>query len=321
MTSNTFRPLAGSVLAASVLAIAALAAGGPVRADDDAKIKPVKLAAETQEKLGFKVQPLAAAAQAQTVSGFVRVLDAGPLAQLDADIQGAEAAAEASAAEAARAKALNADGQAVSTKALEAAQAQARTDAAKVQALRRRVGLEWGDGLARLPDAARARLIGEIAAGRSVLVRIDTPSGRGLAQLHAVKLDLGARGAVLAQVLGAARSADPHLLSSGVIARVTGPAARTLSAGLALPVRLSSQAPVKGVVAPQAALVRSGGKTWVYVRTSAEQFLRKPADGAPMAGGGGLFVADGLKAGEAVVTTGAAALFTAESNVGEGGGD
>ncbi len=316
MPSKTYWPLA-----AALLAVTALAAG-PVRADDDdAKVKPVKLAAETQEKLGFKVQTLAAASQAESVSGFVRVLDAGPLAQLDSDIEGAEAAAEASAAEAARSKALNADGQAVSTKALEAAQAQARADAAKVQSLRRRIGLEWGDGLVRLNDAARARLIGDVAAGRSVLVRIDTPSGQGLAQLHSVKLDLGARGVVQAQVLGAARSADPHLLSAGVIARVSGPAARTLSAGLALPVRLTSQAPVKGVVAPQGALVRSAGKTWVYVRTSADQFLRKPADGAPMPGGGGLFVPDGLKAGETVVTTGAAALFTAETNVGEDGGD
>jgi hypothetical protein len=306
-------------LAAAALLAAVLA--GPARADaDDAAVKPVKLPAEIQAKLGLKVQPLAARTSAAALAGYVKVLDPGPLAQLDSDILAAEAAAQASAAEAARAKALNADGQTVSAKALEAAQAQARADASKLALLRRRVGLEWGEGVARLSANQREALLAEIAAGKAALVRIDTPSGEGLTGLRAVDIDLGALGSVRATVLGMARAADPHLLSPGLIARASGPGARSLSVGLAVPVKLQASARAAGVLAPQAALMRSQGKTWVYVRTAAESFVRKPVENARTEAGG-LFVPGGLKPGEAVVTHGAAALFAAETNTGEEGGD
>jgi hypothetical protein len=308
-------------LIASLAAVLALGIANAARADDEDAAKPVKLAAGIQAKLGLKVQPLMARTAIATVSGFLRVLDPGPLAQLDADIQAAEAAAAASAAEAARSQALNADGQAVSTKALQAAQAQARADASKLMLLRRRLGLEWGEGLTRMSESQRAQLLTDIAAGKVALVRIDTPSGQGLAGLHSLDIDLGSLlGSVRATVLGAARAADPHMMSSGLIAKASGPGARTLSVGLAVPVKLQQSAPVAGVVAPRAALLRSQGKTWVYVRTGAETFLRKPVvDGRPEQDG--LFAAHGFRPGEPVVTQGAAALFAAETNVGEEGGD
>jgi hypothetical protein len=238
---------------------------------------------------------------------------------LQSDIQAASAAAEASAAEAARSKALHADGGAVSAKALEAAQAQARADATKLALLRQRVGLEWGEGVARLSERQREALLTEIALGKAALVRIDTPSSEGLARLKSVDIDLGALGQVHAVVLGTARAADPKLLSSGLIAKASGPNARSLSVGLAVPVRLAVSSAVTGVVAPQAALLRSQGKTWVYVRTAAEVFQRRPVEDARTEAGG-LFVPGGFKPGEQVVTHGAAALFAAETNTGEGGG-
>jgi hypothetical protein len=301
-------------------ALVALLAGPAFADDDDAAGKPVKLAAETQRKLGLTVQPLAAATRAATLTGDVKVLDPGPLAQLDSDILAAEAAASASAAEAARSRALNAADQAVSTKALQAAEAQARADASKLALLRRRIGLEWGEGLARLSGRQRGALLSEIAAGKAALVRIDTASSEGLAGLRTLEIDLGAMGRVRAVVLGAARAADTRLLSSGLIAKASGPNARALSVGLSVPVKLAVSGPVTGVVAPRAALLRSQGKTWVYVRTAAETFVRRPVEDG-RAEAGGLFTPAGFKPGEAVVTHGAAALFAAETNVGEAGGD
>jgi hypothetical protein len=287
-------------------------------ADDEAK--PVKLPAEIQRKLGLATQPLVAASRTATVTGFARVLDPGPLAQLDADIEAAAVAAQASAAEAERTRSLHADGQTVSTKALEAAEAQARTDAARLAALRRRVALEWGEGLARLSERQRAALVEDLAAGRAALLRIDTPSGQGQAGLRSVDIDMGPLGVVHATVLGPARSADPHLFSPGVIAKVAGRAAAGLSAGLAMPVKLTASQPMHGVVLPRAALVRGGGQAWAYVKTGEENFLRRPAEAALAEADGGLFVASGFRPGETVVTTGAAALFAAETNVGEAGG-
>jgi hypothetical protein len=283
-------------------------------------LKPVKLPVATQRKLGFRVQPLLAATRVATVAGYVKVLDPGPLALLDSDIQAAAAAAAASAAEAARTRTLNADDQAVSTKVMQAAQAQARGDAARLALLRRRVGLEWGAGLARMSDAQRAALVADLAAGRAALVRIDTASGQGQAGLRAIDIDFGTLGQFHGAGVGPARAADPRLMSPGLIARIGGANASVLSSGLSTPVRLTASGPVKGVVAPRAALLRSGGATWVYIRTSEESFQRKPVEGG-QADPAGLFVATGLRPGEQVVTTGSAALFAAETNVGEVGGD
>lgn len=313
----TLRPVAR--LAAPLVMLLALGAAHVARADaDDEKAKPVKLAAEVQQKLGLKSEPLKAKAEAASLSGFVKVLDPGPLAQLDSDIDAADAAAQASQAEFERSQALNRDGQAVAAKQVEAARAQARADATKLALLRRRLGLEWGDGVARLSGRQRAQLLADIGAGRAALVRIDTPSGEGLAGLKGVLLDLGPLGKVRATVLGTARTGDPHLLSPGLIAAARGAGVRSLSIGLSVPVKLAASAPVKGVLVPRDALLRSNGETWVYVRTSGDTFLRKEVEHG-RSGQDGLFAPEGLKAGEQVVTQGAAALFAAETNVSDEG--
>ena len=306
-------------LAAPLMMVLAVGAANAARADaDDKAVKPVKLPTETQAKLGLKSEPLKAETSAATLSGFVKVLDAGPLAQLDSDIDAADAAAQASQAEFDRSQALNRDGQTVAAKQVEAARAQARADATKLALLRRRVGLEWGDGVARLSSRHRGQLLADIGAGRAALVRIDTPSGEGLAGLKSVEIDLGPLGKVRATVLGVARNADPRLLSPGLIATARGPGVHSLSIGLSAPVKLTAAAPVKGVVVPRAALLRSGGETWVYVRTASDTFQRKEVEQG-RSGSSGLFAPKGFKAGQQVVTQGAAALFAAETNVSEEG--
>lgn len=304
----------------ATLAGVALAAVWTLAAQAQEGVKPVKLPLETQRKLGFVIEPLKAAVRTASIPGFAKVLDPGPLAQLDSDILTAQAAATASAAEAARAKALHADDQAVSTKVWQAAEAQARGDAAKLALLRRRVGLEWGVGLARMSDSQRSALVGDLAAGRAALVRIDTSSGQGQAGLRGVDIDFGSLGLFHGTVLGAARAADPRLMSPGLIARIGGANAGLLSNGLSASVRLTASGPMRGVIAPRAALLRSGGETWVYVRTAGESFLRKPVENG-IVDPAGLFVPSGFKPGEPVVTKGSAALFAAETNVGEAGGE
>jgi hypothetical protein len=306
-------------LAVPLAILLALSAAGAARADaDDAAVKPVKLATQVQQKLGLKSEPLKATSAAATLSGFIKVLDPGPLAQLDSDIEAADAAAQASAAELARSEALNKDGQTVPTKQVEASRAQARADATKAALLRRRLGLEWGDGIARMSARQRAQLLAEISANRAALIRIDTPSGEGLAGLKSVEIDLGPLGSVRATVLGPARAADPKLLSPGLIATARGPGVRSLSVGLAAPVKLGASAAVSGVMVPRAALLRSQGETWVYVRTGADTFLRKAVDHG-RSDAGGMFAPEGFKGGEQVVTQGAAALFAAETNVSDEG--
>lgn len=290
----------GAALALMLLAGAALAeAPGLVKVD-----------AATQARLGIATAPLQAARRGATATGFARALDPVPLAQLDADIAGAVAALAASQAEANRTKALNAADQTVSKQAAEAAAAQARGDAAKLLLLRRRVGLEWSPALAKLSDARRGKLIADIAAGRAALVRIDAASG--LTQLSGSASIALPSGPVRASILGPTRVGDPRLQATGLLALVTGPAAVQLGTGAVAAATVSSGAGADGVVIPRAALLRTAGQTFVYLRKDAGSFERRLVSGAvndPQ----GLFVTSGFKAGEPVVTAGASQLFAAQT--------
>lgn len=286
--------------------VAGAAMAGPV----------VKLDPAVQKRLGVATQPLSAAHRTAQAAAFARVLDPVPLATLDSDIAAAASALSASQAEAVRARRLNAADQTVSARAAEAAAAQARADAAKLNLLRRRVGLEWGPALARLSDAQRARLIAEIAAGRAALVRID--SAGGLASTRgAATLDLGQGQVAQAAILGPTRSSDPRLQSTGLLALVRGPAALRLGAGTVVPAKLATGAQASGVVIPRSALMRTGGATFAYVRSGAGVFERRQVI-APVADADGLFVATGFRPGEAVVTAGAAKIFAAEAGPAKG---
>lgn len=271
----------------------------------------LKMDAATQTRLGVATAPLIAARRTGEVTGFARALDPGPLAQLDSDLATAVAAAAASQAEASRTRALNAADQTVSKQAAEAAAAQARADALKVQLLRRRVGLEWSPALGALTDARRGKLLADITAGRAALVRIDSAAGLARARGEAV-LELPT-GPANAQILGPMRTGDPRLQTTGVLALVTGPAALELGAGSVTRATLAQGAGEGGVVIPRAALMRSGGRTFVYVRRDATSFERREVP-AGLNDPDGLFVASGFRAGETVVTQGAAQLFAAQAN-------
>jgi hypothetical protein len=271
----------------------------------------LKMDAATQARLGVATAPLQAARRSASITGFARALDSGPLAQLDSDIATALAALAASQAEAARTRTLNAADQTVSRQAAEAAASQARQDAARLLLLRRRVGLEWGPSLARLTDARRGRLVADIAAGRAALVRID--SAQGLSQARgSAEIDLGAAGKARAAILGPARVGDPRLQATGVLALVTGPQAMQFGSGTVAAATISAGAGADGVVIPRAALLRTGGQTFVYIRRDAGQFERRLVP-AGLSDPAGLFVSSGFRAGEPVVTVGAAQLFAAQS--------
>lgn len=293
-----------------ILAAAAagfLAAGSAAPA---AEAAVVKMDAATQARLGVATAPLAPARHSAAVTAFARAVDAGPLAALDADIAAAAAALQASRAEATRTRALNDADQTVSAKAAEQAAAQARSDAAKLALLRRRVGLEWGAAIAVLSDARRARLIADIAGGRAALVRIDAPAGPAASRGTAT-IDLGAAGRVEAVILGPSRTGEPRLQSTGVLALVRGRASTALGLGVVAPASLAAGAEVAGVIIPRSALIRTDGETFAYVRRDAGSFERRQV-GAAASDPRGLFAPMGFHPGEVVVVSGAAKLLTAE---------
>src|SRR5256886_14930088 len=55
------------------------------------------------------------------------------------------------------------------------AEAQAQADLQRVSGAQRRLLLEWGEGVAHLPERRRAALLNDLAHVRSELVRIELP--------------------------------------------------------------------------------------------------------------------------------------------------
>jgi hypothetical protein len=272
--------------------------------------KPVSIDAATMRKLSVATAQVQAMTRSVATTGFARVLDPIPLAQLDADLAAAAPAAAASAAEAARSRDLFAADATISRKAAETATMQARADSAKLALLRRRIGLEWGPAIARLGDARRAALVEALSRGRAALVRIDSASGTGQTGLRSVVLDLGDLGTITANILGPARAADPRLQSPGLIAQVSGPKAGLLSTGLSVPAKLSGPA-LSGVFIPGSAVLRLDGASWVYHQAASGAFDRVRLPGA-ISVPGGLFVSGGIRPGDKIAISGAAALYAAE---------
>lgn len=270
----------------------------------------VAISRDTQTRLGIRTTVLKAQKRKAQIDAFAKVLDPGPLAALDSDLLTAISAAKASRAEALRAKTLNAAGGTVSTKDMDAAKAQADADTLKIKFLRQRLGLEWGPGIARLNDRQREDLDKALASGKAALVHVDTPSNDGQAGARTVKIDVGTN-SIPGVVLGAARTSEPRLQSSGLIVEVQGPSAILLSIGLTQSAHIDSGNDRNGVVAPRSSVIRYLGSAWAYVRAGDGRFDRRLlSDPAPE--DDGLFVTSGLSPGDQLVTSGAAALFAAE---------
>ena len=271
---------------------------------------PLKVDAAAQQHMGLTTVKMSAAQHSGQVDAFAKVLDPGPLAQLDSDLETAIAAAAASGAEARRSQALHAAGGGVSAKDAEAALAQAQSDAIHVAFLRHRLGLEWGPGIAHLTDRARADLVRGLSVSDIALVHVDTHNNDGQDGARFVKVDVGSD-SVRGRVIGAARQAEPRLQSSGLIVEVTGKSALLLSIGLTQSAHIEQATPESGVLLPREAVIRYRGSDWAYVRTGPDTFERRLL-GEPEPEADGLFIAQGLSPGDQVVTTGASALFAAE---------
>ena len=272
----------------------------------------VRMSPAAQQQLGVATQTLKSSQQSADIDAFAKVLDPEPLVQLDSDLQTAEAAAVASRAEAERSRALHSADGGVASKDLEAAVAQARSDALKVEMLRNRLGLEWGPAVAHMSAAARERLVKSVVAGKAALVHVDTHNNDGQDGAKFVKVDIG-DDSVRGPVLGPARAAESRLQSSGLIVEISGPKAILLSVGLTNSAHIESSSPQTGFVAPLASIIRYRGLDWVYVRTGPNSFDRRMLE-SPVPAADGFFVTKGLADGDEVVIKGASALFTAEQS-------
>lgn len=263
------------------------------------------------DKLGLITQPLAAATWTPQISAQARVIDPTPLVTLINDLSTADAALKAAEAELQRSRQLFQSGENIARKTLEQAEAQALTERLRAQGLRQQLSLAWGAVLMNDGEAMSAAL----AAGEKVLIRAELPSVTALDQEPAsaqVTLPGKATAVIPAARLIPAPTVDARTQTRAFFLVIDKPPA-PMPPGLILNATMSAPgAPVAGVLIPQAALLYFQGAAWVYLAQDGEAaFVRKPVSvQRPQAGG--FFVNEGFRAGERVVTTGAAYLLADE---------
>lgn len=274
-----------------------------------AQIQLLTLPIAEQQKLGIETVTLVEVSVAPSAPAFVRVLDPGALAALDADLTAASAAASASARERERLTRLYSQDASASRQAMEAAAAQAAVDAARYTALTRQMAIEWAPAIAGLKTDARSALIDDLVAGRAALLRADAHVAPDM--VAKVTLSVAAETVASADVLGRAGAVNPRLQTLGVLAVLKGDAAHTAPPGLLVNGRVFETGEARGVVIPRSAVVRLDGDDWAYVKTAGETFERREiADAVRI--DAGWFVAKGFAPGDAVVVRNAGSLLGAE---------
>ncbi|UGB38631.1 hypothetical protein [Frateuria soli] len=269
-----------------------------------------ELDAASQARLGLRLATLAQGSMPPTTRAVADVLDPVPLAKAIDELEAAQAAAHASHAELARTKALLAAEGNASRKALEAAQAQAATDRARLREARVALRSAWGDDLADMAPARRDQLLDALVRGDQVLLRAE-PLGRPAATLkvRAATLRMPGGAGVTARVLGRLPRSTSGLAAGWLLQAEAGP----LVPGMVLTAQLDGEGtPVRGVLLPRAAIVRWNGLDWAYVATGATEFERRVVHPGAMTPTGWLVGAP-FKPGERVVVQGAEALVAIDA--------
>jgi len=277
----------------------------------------VTLARDQQARIGLKTETLASVTRARDVTAYGVILDPAPLASLDAQLASARAALDASEAEYARAKLLHSEQQNVSLKDFQIVQAKFQSDQAQVNLLNQRLADQWGVAVGSMAPAARARLIDALIGRDEAIIRVSAPPGQahGGMAARARVIVLGDEAHPLtADSIWAAPSVDPSFQGQGFMLGVKAHGF-ALRSGAAVTASLEFSATAdRGVVVPNAAIVRTGNASWAYVQTAPTRFERRAIaegeEGEPVSDG--WFVTGDFAAGDRVVVTGAQALLSEE---------
>ncbi|HEV2696311.1 MAG TPA: hypothetical protein VG347_25730 [Verrucomicrobiae bacterium] len=282
----------------------------PADATDKPDAQPkagVTMDAETQQRIGLKIESPAAAQWQPEVKGYGVVIDPATLSSALMNLETARAAADVSGKELERLKTLTDN---VSAHTLEAATGDARRDSLALQSAVVKFKQDWGSALAT--DGELAEIQTSIADGTTALVRIDLPAGETLSSPPASARIIALTDEtkpVTGDFSGATDGVNPQTQTRSYFFLVKN---RSIPAGTAVTgyLRISGE-PVAGVVVPKNAIVRHDGKGWTYEQTGTNQFVRVevPLDRLT---DGGWFVSENLSATNLIITAGAQTVLSAE---------
>ncbi len=282
--------------------------------DDDAQKNATTptLNKEQRDAVGIAVARAVKAKPAERVAAFGQVLDPsaliGDLGELDAN----RAAERAASAEVARLQGLYKAGASASLRNLETAQADQARAHAQAEAGSSRFALRWAP-IAALPAARRQKLVENVGAGRSALVRVDLPGQQSIGSVpESATLEVDGV-TVSGRVLGALMQASESQ-SASVLAEIEAP-----PAGLAIGARIPAYASWNartGWLVPRGALIYEEGGAFVYHQLNAKpgddktQYARKKVTLLMQSGEG--WLVDGLDDDDLVVVHGAGVLWSLE---------
>jgi hypothetical protein len=271
----------------------------------------VRLSAEQVEKLGVATQAVGAWDYRDEIAGYGVVIAHDTIATAVAELTSAQAAQEQSRAAASRAQRLAGTAGAMSADAVESATRQTTTDTAAVVLAQRKLSSVVG-------GAATESQLQQLASGELKLLRATFPLGAlqraTPAALRVAHLDGSVPGRSSAPAAWTVHPlwsapADAALPGRSFFAVLKGTDA---SEGERLLVWAPGSGPAQhGVLVPAAAVVISDGKYWCYVEQKPRLYVRhelatdRPVDS-------GYFVAQGITAGDKVVTAAASLLLARE---------
>ena len=272
----------------------------------------VKLDRAKQTSAGIEVAQPVPRELPREVKGYGRVLDPTALVVSLVDLDAAEAALAASKKEYDRITALFAHDQNASARAVETAEAALKRDQAQVEGVRAKLIAVWGRPLVEQKDFRG--LVRSLTNHEAVLVRVDLPISETLFSpptgARIVSLAREERSAN-AEFVGFATSADPQVQGQGFLFLLKENTLGVRPDMAVIGYLATGTDPLRGVMVPRGAIVRSEEKAWVYVQQDDTTFIKKPVVlDRPVEDG--WFVAEGLTQGDRVVVSGAQILLSEE---------
>ncbi len=281
---------------------------GPKDAADGVTLTP-----EQVQKLAVLTQPAQSIHYTQETAGYGVVLGHDTIAQAAAELVIAEATARLSRSTLERTKKLTGTAGAVSADVEETAAQKAAIDEAALTLTRQKLsstlGMKppWKDG----DDTLQA-----LSGGKIKLVRVTFPLGavgeETPASLRATHIGTAKPGTGWKMTAIWDAPADTGIPGRSYFALLEHGDA---SEGERLAVWARTGDAESGVVVPASAAIMSDGKYWCYVEKKPGTFVRTEIDtGKPLQDG--YFVADGVTAGDKVVTSSAGQLLAMESGSG-----
>lgn len=190
--------------------------------------------------------------------------------------------------------------------------AAAETAKAQVEAVRTSALQDWGPVLGGA-IASRTEPALSLVARKTCLVQLTLQPGADLAAPQRVTLTLGNGETATADLVSAATQADPRLAGASYL-YTTAVTASTLT-GATVSASFAKGEATPSIVIPPSAVVWLGGRPWLYVKTSAENFERKPIDADAIAAADGSYIvpAGHWPKDRSIVVAGAQALLSEET--------